>query len=269
MQVAIAGRKVVQCREVFEVAAVTAKQDLAQVDEAVDGLSEGGDLTRLVTIPMFHLSVVLEEGNVVGRRFQTQYPIEFVVHLDRYLAKMVLDAGALDARREAAAEFLRQLRRDPLAQEAGDLLSLDREDRLPGEFLVERLQDRVGTEHQIGRVFDLHQAPVIGLSEDLQDRAALLGVAIQKRMQGVGREGVRELLGSLPVADTEKRIVRHRVVDAGHVQRTRQPTVAIAIELQPKGAPRWHAQVDESENLVHPVEKSCRHLPAVWRRKVW
>jgi hypothetical protein len=199
MQVTIAGGKVVQCGEIFEVAAVTAEQDLAQVDEAVDGLSERGDLAGLVTIPMFHLAVVLEEGNVIGRGFQTQHPTELVVHLDRYLAEVVFDAGALDARREAAAEFLRQLRRDLLAQETGDLLGLDREDGLPGEFLVERLQDGVGAEHQIGRVFDLHQAPVIRLSEDIQNWAALLGVVVQKRMQGVWREGVRELLRPFPV----------------------------------------------------------------------
>jgi hypothetical protein len=41
MQVTIAGGKVVQCGEIFEIAAVTAEQDLAQVDQAVDGLSEG------------------------------------------------------------------------------------------------------------------------------------------------------------------------------------------------------------------------------------
>jgi hypothetical protein len=81
--VTIAGGKVVECAEVFEVAAVTAEQDLAQVDQAVDGLSERGDLARLVTPPMFHLAVVLEEGNVVGRGFQAQHTVEPVVHLDR------------------------------------------------------------------------------------------------------------------------------------------------------------------------------------------
>jgi hypothetical protein len=45
---------------------------------------------------MFHLAVVLEEGNVVGRG-QAQHTVELVVHLDRYLA---------DTRRE---KFLCQL----------------------------------------------------------------------------------------------------------------------------------------------------------------
>ena len=167
---------------------------------------------------------------------------------------MVLDASALDARREAAAEFLRQLRCDLLAQEVGDLVCLDREDRLPGEFLVERLQDRIGAEHQIGRVLHLHQAPVIGLSKDLEDRAALLGVAVQESVQGVRREGVRELLSPLPIGDTDESIVRHRVVDTCRCQRVCQPTVAIAVELQPEWTPRRHAQVDESEGFVHRVE---------------
>ena len=35
--------------------------------------------------------------------------------------------SALNARREATAKFLRQLRRDLLAQETGDLLGLDTE----------------------------------------------------------------------------------------------------------------------------------------------
>jgi len=128
----------------------------------------------------------------MGRRFQRQPPIELVVPLDRYLAQRVLDASALDTGREPTAEFLRQWWRDLLPQKGGDLLGLDRDDLLPGECLVKRLQDRVGAEHPIRRVLKLHQAPVIGLSEDLKDRAALLGVAVEKGMQRVRRKGVRE-----------------------------------------------------------------------------
>lgn len=76
-----------------------------------------------MTITMSHLAVVLENGNVAGRGLQAQHTVELVVPLDRYLAQMVLlDAGARDALREATAEFLCQLRRGLLAQEAGDVL---------------------------------------------------------------------------------------------------------------------------------------------------
>jgi hypothetical protein len=73
-------------------------------------------------------------------------------------------------------------------------------------------------------------------------------------MQRVRRKGVRELLSPLPIGDTDEGIVRHRVVDTCRCQRVCQPTVAIAVALQPEGTPRGHAQVDEPEGFVHPVE---------------
>jgi hypothetical protein len=45
-----------------------------------------------------------------------------------------------------------------LAQEADHLLGLDGENGLPGELLVERPQGGRRAEHQVGGVFDLHQA---------------------------------------------------------------------------------------------------------------
>ena len=67
MQVAVTGGEIVECGKGFQVAVVTAKQNLAQVDEAADRLLEGGDFVGFVMIPMFHLAVVSEEGNVMGR----------------------------------------------------------------------------------------------------------------------------------------------------------------------------------------------------------
>ena len=49
-----AGREVVQAGEVFKIAAVATEQDLTQVVEAVDGLSDGGEGTGCRALPMFH-----------------------------------------------------------------------------------------------------------------------------------------------------------------------------------------------------------------------
>ena len=48
---------------------------------------------------MFHLAVVLESGRRCGG-LDTQDVAEFVVDLDRGLTETMLDAGALDPRRE-------------------------------------------------------------------------------------------------------------------------------------------------------------------------
>lgn len=254
MQVAITCRRVVESGQVFQVAPVTAEQNLAQIDEAVDGLPERGDFVGFVVITMFPLAVVFEAGHVVGSGFQAQDAMELVVHLDRYLTEAVLDTGTFDAGGQATADFLCQLRCHLLAQETRHLLGLDREDRLPGEFLVERLDDLFGAKHPISRVFNLHQTPLVGLAGDIEHRAALLGIAVQDRVQGVWREAVGKLLGTCPVADTNEGIVSHRVVYPFGFERTRQPTVAITVELKPERTARRDTQGDESESFVDPVE---------------
>src|SRR3984893_6647009 len=62
------GREVVERCEVRQVAAVAAEQDLTEVDEAVDGLLDGGEDPSRRPLPMFHLAVVLEKGDVVDCR---------------------------------------------------------------------------------------------------------------------------------------------------------------------------------------------------------
>src|ERR1700687_2983990 len=65
-----AGREIVQTGEVFEITAVATEQDFSQVHEAVDRLSDGGEGAGCRALPMFHLAVVLESGDVVGGGLQ-------------------------------------------------------------------------------------------------------------------------------------------------------------------------------------------------------
>ena len=135
---------------------------------------------------MFHLAVVLEKRHLVGRGLDPQYAAEFVIHLDRGFAEVMLDAGPLDAGGKLATHFLAQLRRDLAAEERGDLLGLDAEHRRPGQLLIERPQRCGRAEHQIGGIFHLHQAPVVGLTEYVEHRAALCGIPVEQTMQLVG-----------------------------------------------------------------------------------
>ena len=135
-----AGREVVQTGEVFEVAAVAAEQDVSQVDEAVDGLFDGSEGVACWTLLMFYLAVVFESGDVVGGGLDAQNEGEFVVDLDRRLAKAMLDAGAFDPGCEPTAYLLDELRGDLVAEEGGDLFGLDRQDGLPGKLFIEGLR---------------------------------------------------------------------------------------------------------------------------------
>jgi hypothetical protein len=92
-----AGGEVVERGEISEIALIAAAQDVAQVPEAVNRLLERSALPCRWTVSMFHLAVVLEEGDVVGGGFETQHEIKLVVHFYGGFAVVVLDAGAFDA----------------------------------------------------------------------------------------------------------------------------------------------------------------------------
>ncbi|MCB1964964.1 MAG: hypothetical protein KDI64_02620, partial [Candidatus Accumulibacter sp.] len=85
---------------------------------------------------------------------------------------------------------------------------------------------------------------MIALAEDVEHRATLLGVAIEKGMQGIRRESIGELLRPCPVIETNEGVVGHRVADACRRQRARQPTVTVAVKLEPKRTPGRHPQVN-------------------------
>jgi hypothetical protein len=115
---------------------------------------------------------ISKRAAVVGGGLDTQDEAEFVVDLDRGLTEMMLDAGALDPRRELAADLLGEWGSDLVAEEGGDVFGFDSEDGLPGKLLIEGFEDGWGTEHQIRGVPDLHRS--------LIDRRACFSVFRQR-----------------------------------------------------------------------------------------
>lgn len=87
---ALAAAVVLERGEKLEVATVAAEQNFAQIDEAIDGFFQGCEFAGGVPIAMFHLAVVLEEGDVVGGGLQAQDAVELVIELDRTGAEAVL-----------------------------------------------------------------------------------------------------------------------------------------------------------------------------------
>ena len=112
---------------------------------------------------MFHLAVVLESGDVVGSRLQAQDEVEFVIDLDRGFAETMPDAGPLDPGCELAADLLRELGSDPVAEKDGDVFGFDGKDGLPGKLFIERFEGGWRAEHQVSGVLDLHETPMVGM----------------------------------------------------------------------------------------------------------
>lgn len=195
----------------------------------------------------FHLAVVLEKAHVVDGRLDAQHAREFVIHLDASGAHGVLDAAPLDARGQPRADFLGPLRCDLLAQEPCNALSLGGEHRLARDRVVQWYQDVLAAKHQVGGVFGLAQAPVVGLPEYVEHRTQPLGVAVQSAVQRLGVEPVGQCLRPLEVGHTQEGVVLLDEVDAFARHRPCQRTVAVAVELQAEGCPGRHAQITQAK----------------------
>ena len=78
---------------------------------------------------------------------------------------------------------------------------------MPCELFVERRQRGLGAEHQIGRILDLHQAPMVGLLEGVEHRTAQRRLAIKDAVEHPGREAVGQFLSAVPVVDADEGVV--------------------------------------------------------------
>ena len=98
----------------------------------------------------------------------------------------MLDAGALDPGCELTVDLLGELAGDLVAEEGRHVFGFDGQDGLAGKLFIEWFEEGLRAEHQIGGVLELHDAPVVGRSEDVEHRTTLLGIAVEDLMQGGG-----------------------------------------------------------------------------------
>ena len=75
------------------------------------------------------------------------------------------------------------------------------------------------------RALDLHETPVIGRSEDVGYRTALLGIAIKNVMQIGGGKLIGEGLRPRPVVDAHKGVVGEGKANPGGGELAGQPAM--------------------------------------------
>ena len=246
-------RWIVNHRDEVQVAPVRRQQQAAQIHDAVYRFSYGRDLTRDGSVPVFHLPVVLEKGDIVGRRLNPQHDPVLVIHLYCYPAHMMLDACALDSGRKIVADLVFIATVRFAAKKRGYLIRLDTVNGSPGEILVKVLEILLPAEYEIRCVFDLHQAPVVG--NKLLDHGAVCSRGpVDNPMDFLRFEPVGQNLSRIPVVALHEGVVEQTVTDALFVKHCGQSVMPVEVELQSKGRPRRHTQVAQSKLRLNKIE---------------
>lgn len=76
------------------------------------GLFSRGEFPRHGAVPAFNLPVMFKVGKFIGRGFNAQHMLNFLVNLDVSAAHVMFDASSLDAGRQTGIELLYQLSSD-------------------------------------------------------------------------------------------------------------------------------------------------------------
>jgi len=119
----------------------------------------------------------------------------------------VLDSGAHLASAEAGLQLALESGKALAAEEQHDVVGLDRLDRDTNEGLVEILKRVATLKDDVGRVLDLHQAPVIGAVEDRGDGAEMRDVEVEDLVESPNIKGVGNLLGSVEIIDIDEGVI--------------------------------------------------------------
>ena len=238
----------------FEVAAVAGIHQFRQGRQAEDAFTDGCHLETGGAVAVFHLPVVFEKGHIIGKGFDAQHAAELVVDFQAGGAHEVAQAMSFDAGGELGAKFSFVTGVEGFAEEHGKGVWSDGMREGADDFLVDRSQDIVRFEDDVGGALQLHDAPVHAGREYADDGAVAPGGLFHVAVDEGWIAGIGQGLCFGKIADVHKGVLDLGEGNAGLGHATRQPVVPVAVELKAEGRPGGHAQIAESQVRIDEVK---------------
>ena len=180
---------------------------------------------------------------------------------------MLFDARAFDRGVEMVSEFALIMAVKFSTQEGGDLIGFDGVDGGAGERFVERFEIFRALKEDIRGLFNLHEAPVIGCFEVMNDGTIQTRSSIQDTVKGLNAELIGQPLSGGEIIAAGEGVVRELMGHSSPGQFCGQPVMAVEVELKPKGTPCRDAQVTQTQRGIDKVEIIMKALPGIGFQK--
>lgn len=233
----------VELREKFEVPMVGCMQHCPQRFKTVDRFLHRRPFNLTGMIPVVDTSEILEERHIVHRCFDAQDALPLVVHLDRHRAHRVFDAGAFGPDIEVVPHFTEIPRVQLCPEEGGDILRFDGVNQRFKKKRIKRLQVVLPTEHDIGGILGLHNAPVVGDGQRINDRAKAARKAVERGMEMLAGDLIGVVLRTRQIRDGVEGVLGHHIPDPRFFEATRQDRMPVTVNLQAERTPRRNSDV--------------------------
>ena len=170
-----------------------------------------GELPNLAAITLFHGTVGFKKGHVVGGAFDARHNGELVVELDAGRPHLVANACTLNAGIEIVAHLYLVVAGEFSAQKRCYILRFNGMDGRVNDAVIQWLELSLVMKQDVGRIFDLHETPVVTVSEQPLNCAELLGPAVKSSVQLFGIKAIGQFLSFLKIIDSKEGIYPPRV----------------------------------------------------------
>ena len=174
-----------------------------------------GELENLAAITLFHGTVGFKKRHVVGGAFDARHNGELVVELDAGRPHLVTNACTLNAGIEIVADLSLVVAGEFTAQKSCYILRFNGMDSGVNDVVIQWQELSLAMKQDIGRIFDLHETPVVTVSKQPLNRAELFGPAVKPSVQLFGIKAIRQFLSSLKIIDSKEGVIGHLVSNAG------------------------------------------------------
>ena len=255
--------RVVDSGDKVDIASVGGTEQFGEHIQAVDIFLQRRQLHLACAISMFHHSVVFKKGNVIDGGFNAQHKAMLVVHFDRHLSHVMFNTCSLYTGVKVIAHFILITAMETSSQKCGDVVGLDGMYRCPDQFFIDGSKIALSLKNNVGGVFSLHDAPVIAILKESDDRAVQAGISVEYPVNAFDVDVVSQFLRLIKVFHAHKTIVKHGRINAFIDQLSRQFVMAVEIELEAKRRPCRHSEITQAHLCVDEIEVIMQTFAAV------
>ena len=205
-------------------------------------------------VPVFHPAVVLKKRNIISDRLDTNCQAEFVIHFDSNRPHSMFDAGSLNTRVKPIAHFVFVAAVEFAAEEGGDLVGPDRMNGGSDNLVIDGFQVILTLKEDVGGVFNLHKAPMVGVVKMADNRTIEPDNFVQMPMHAFDVDGIGQLLSLFKIVNANKHIVEQLKINVFLPECRGQYLMSVAVKLQPERRPGRDAQITQSQFVMDEVK---------------
>lgn len=263
----IARTGIIDSRNEFEISTISSGKKFSQCGKTVNGLLHGSPFSFAASVAMFYLTVVFKKGDVIDGGFDAKDERELVIHLDGNRSHGVFDTSAFDANVETVSHFVLIVAVEFAAEKSGDVVGFDGVDRGSCQIIVNGSQVGLFFKDYVCGIFGLINAPMIGDSKMLMDGTKAAGKFVEFPVKLSSLSAVGNFLCAFPIADFGKGVVEQFVGDSFTLQLQGQPIMAVTVNLQATGQPRWYSDVTKPQFFIDEIKVEMQALALIGFQK--